>query len=174
MDDNDLISQLRLGDESAFDILFNKYYKFLLATAYALLKNEEEAKDVVQSFFIDIWEKGTFYTLEGEVKSYFYRSINNRSLNLLRKKAIERERATQLMEVGQHEIEELESLEPKYRLIEYAMAEMSLQKRQAVNLVYLEQKKYAEAAAVMGISINSFKTHLKSAMKTLRTKLARV
>jgi RNA polymerase sigma-70 factor (ECF subfamily) len=45
---------------------------------------------------------------------------------------------------------------------------MKGQKLTAVKMVYLEGKKYKDAANEMGISVNSLKTHLKSALKMLR------
>ena len=42
------------------------------------------------------------------------------------------------------------------------------QKRVAIQMVYMKGKRYQDAADEMGISINSFKTHLKSGLKILR------
>ena len=49
-----------------------------------MLKDEEDAKDIVQSLFIEIWEKRRFEYLERNVKSYLYKSVRNRCLNYLR------------------------------------------------------------------------------------------
>jgi len=51
------------------------------------------------------------------------------------------------------------------------LREFPTQRQRAFNLVYLQHKKYHEVADNMGISVNSLKTHLKLAVKTLRNKL---
>ena len=53
------------------------------------------------------------------------------------------------------------------------LSELPLQRLEAFNLVYIENKKYQQAADEMGISINSIKTHLKLAVKTLRKRFLR-
>ena len=49
--------------------------------------------------------------------------------------------------------------------------QLPVQRRKAFKLVYLEDKKYKEAAEEMGVSVNSIKTHLKLAVKALQQKL---
>jgi RNA polymerase sigma-70 factor (ECF subfamily) len=53
------------------------------------------------------------------------------------------------------------------------LKELPVQRLEAFNLVYIENKKYQQAAGEMGISINSIKTHLKLAVKTLRKRFLR-
>jgi DNA-directed RNA polymerase specialized sigma24 family protein len=54
---------------------------------------------------------------------------------------------------------------------EKILADLSMQRMQAFTLVHYENKKYKDAALEMGISINSLKTHLKLAIKTLKAGL---
>ena len=57
------------------------------------------------------------------------------------------------------------------RRVNAIMKDLPVQRSTAFSLVYLENKKYKEAADEMGISINSVKTHLKLAVKVLQQKL---
>ena len=50
------------------------------------------------------------------------------------------------------------------------LGELSTQRLEVFSLVYLEDKKYKEAAEEMGITVNSVKTHLRLALKTLQQK----
>lgn len=53
--DDELIERLQAGDDKAFDELYEKYYKSLLYTACRLTNNIEDAKDAVQSAFIQMF-----------------------------------------------------------------------------------------------------------------------
>jgi RNA polymerase sigma factor (sigma-70 family) len=55
--------------------------------------------------------------------------------------------------------------------IDRVLKEFPEQRLKAFTLVYIEKKRYQEAADEMGLSINSIKTHLKLAIQVLRIKL---
>ncbi|MCE6992456.1 sigma-70 family RNA polymerase sigma factor [Dyadobacter sp. CY323] len=166
-----LLALLKDGDIKAFDRLFLKYYKLLCANAYSLLRDEQEAKDIVQLFFVEMWERKLFMGLEGDIKGYLYRSVQNRCLNQQRKQLMDQKRQEMF-------IQTLESFEMEDQWMEHepvnlqdALLAMPGQRREALQLVYLQNKKYRDAADVMGISINSLKTHLKIGLRVLREKL---
>ena len=53
--DEELIKRLQSGDNEAFNELYEKYYKPLLYTACRLTNNIEDAKDAVQSAFMQMY-----------------------------------------------------------------------------------------------------------------------
>lgn len=53
--DDELIKRLQSGDNEAFNELYEKYYKPLLYTACRLTNNIEDAKDAVQSAFMQMY-----------------------------------------------------------------------------------------------------------------------
>lgn len=166
-----LLALLKDGDIKAFDRLFLKYYKLLCANAYSLLRDEQEAKDIVQLFFVEMWEKKLFMGLEGDIKGYLYRSVHNRCLNQQRKQLTEQKK--QEMFVQSREVYETDDqwTENEPANLQEALLAMPVQRREALQLVYLQNKKYRDAADVMGISINSLKTHLKIGLRVLRERL---
>ncbi len=54
-EDDQLIQRVQNGDEEAFNLLYNKYYKTLLYTANRLTNNMEDAKDAVQAAFFQMY-----------------------------------------------------------------------------------------------------------------------
>lgn len=164
-----LLARLRNNDVDAFDELYLKYFKLLCASAYFLLKNEGEAKDIVQNLFVDIWEKKLFNNFHDDVKGYLFLSVKNRCLNLIKSGKVKKRRE-EWSAVGQAHCTDTEQPdETDYsEKLKYVLANMKGQKQRAVRMVYLDGKKYKDAAQQMGISVNSLKTHLKSALKTLR------
>lgn len=83
-DDNELIAGLKLGNQQAFESLFNKYWEKAFNQAYKRLKNEEDAKDVVQEFFTAIWLKRESLYIDN-FTAYLYTSIRNNTLKLLQR-----------------------------------------------------------------------------------------
>ena len=50
-----LIENIKSGDESAFAILYDVYFSFLCVQASTLVQNTEDAKDIVNDLFVNIW-----------------------------------------------------------------------------------------------------------------------
>ncbi len=164
-----LLTRIKQGDSAAFDALFRKYYKMLCVNAFFYLKNEADAEDLVQTFFIEFVEKRIFEHLEGEIKGYLFKSIHNRCLNHIRKSNSLKAKQEEFEFVDEERnSDEYLMRENVYVLIERALYDLPLQRKQALTMVYLENRRYQEAADRMGISINSLKTHLKLGLKSLR------
>ncbi|WP_017258850.1 RNA polymerase sigma factor [Pedobacter arcticus] len=168
--DSELLKQLKSGNSKAYDQIFLKYYKVLCVNAYFFLKDYQASKDLVQIFFLEIWEKKLYLNLEGEIKGYLYRSVQNRCLNSLRKEESEQRKRIGFYEIYSNEDHTLDNniTESLYNRLANALQQLPKQRQVALQMVYFEKKKYQEAANVMGISINSLKTHLKIGIKNLR------
>ena len=54
-DDKILLLQLQEGKRTAFNILYNKYWEQAYSNAYKRLRDEDQAKDIVQEIFVSIW-----------------------------------------------------------------------------------------------------------------------
>src|SRR6187402_2947433 len=87
-----LLCRLRNGDLTAFDELYIKYYKLLCTSAFFFLKNGQEAKDLVQSLFLDIWDKKVYRHFHDDIKGYLFLAVKNRCLNLLKQQKVQAER----------------------------------------------------------------------------------
>ena len=82
--DLQLYKKVRNDDLNAFDILFAKYYPILCRFACLILKDQNSAEEVVQEFFIYFWENRKQLLVNEALKSYFYASVRNRSINFIR------------------------------------------------------------------------------------------
>jgi len=175
LSDDALLALLKADDARAYDMLFAKYYKLCYVNAYFYLKDEEEAKDVVQEFFVDLFEKKGYFHLEGNIKGYLYRAITNRCFNRLRSAERERKRKEHLGLDGVTEdaLPDPSTNEKMYDKLHQAFSLLSVQRKEALKLVYVKEKRYQEAADQMGISVNSLKTHLKIGLKKMREALMR-
>lgn len=169
--DTHLLDRLSNGDRNAYNEIFVKYYHMLCLNALLYLKDEEEAKDLVQHFFMDFWEKKLYLGLKGEIKGYLYRSVQNRCLNHIRNKGVQQRRIAKIEIEEDDQVEFQMAREMLYMAVERAMYDLPTQRREALKMVYLQNMRYQAAADTMGISINSLKTYLKIGLRNLRDKI---
>lgn len=79
-----LIKRLREGNASAFEELYFRYRKPLLAFALQELKGEDLAKDAVQEIFAKLWLKRESLDESQSVKGYLFTCLKNHILNVIR------------------------------------------------------------------------------------------
>ncbi|HTF80425.1 MAG TPA: RNA polymerase sigma-70 factor [Cytophagales bacterium] len=82
----ELFNQVKQGDERAFESLFKFYYQRLCHYACSMLHEMEEAEEVVQQVFINIWDKRAHIEISTSFQSYLYRAVNNASLNKIKQR----------------------------------------------------------------------------------------
>ena len=167
--DIQLLYRLKEGDLTAFDELYLNYYKLLCTSAFFYIKNEQEAKDLVQSLFLDIWDKQLYRHFHEDIRGYLFRAIKNRCINHLKWQKV-RDRRNKGYAASQDLTGVLyaEATPDSYQQLHIALEDMAGQKKLAIQMVYMHGKRYQEAADDMRISINSLKTHLRTGLKILR------
>jgi RNA polymerase sigma-70 factor (ECF subfamily) len=82
IEDRSLIRKFKLGNESAFRCIYEKYKNYLLTVATALLSDIEAAEDIVHSVFIAFAESINDFELNGSLKRYLAICVANRARNL--------------------------------------------------------------------------------------------
>jgi RNA polymerase sigma-70 factor (ECF subfamily) len=167
-----LLNRLQAGEKAAFDQLFQQYYKLLCANACYFLQDEDDARELVQNLFVDLWEKKNRLQLHENLKSYLFLAVKNRCLNHLEKLKTRQKNYAAFSGLQEKMTQPAFEPVPDYiTLVNGELEQMADQKKYAIRAVYLKGKSYQEAANEMGISINSLKTHLKSGLKLLRNSL---
>lgn len=173
-DDKELLSLLRDGSLEAYGILFKKYYKMLCLYAAIILLDETEAEDLVIELFIEIWDKRKYRKIEQSFKAYLYKCVRNKCINKAKKINLSKQKKGEYQRYRKEDKEKVSFWLEQRELasnINNALLELPAQRLKAFLLVYVENKRYQDAAEEMGLSINSVKTHLKLALKVLRNKL---
>lgn len=171
-DDENLLKLLQDDSVEAFGQVFIKYYKPLCLQAQIILKDQVSSEDLVQNLFIEIWNKKLYLQIETSVKNYLFRAVKNRCYNQLKKDKVNQKKLRGYL--SQNTTNRFPKWVERKELaakINHALAELPQQRQRAFTIVYIENKKYKEAAEEMGISINSVKTHLRLALKLLRKRL---
>lgn len=88
--DTNFISQLKTGDDKTFKVFFMTYKELVFNTALHLLQNEEEAMDIMQEVFLDVFQSIHKFDERSTLSTWVYRICINKSLNQLRRRKLRR------------------------------------------------------------------------------------
>lgn len=80
-----LLEKLIEGDEEAYLLLVETYYRKLLVYAYSLTNDYAVSQDIVQNVFLRIWELRKNLNIKKSLKGFLYRSVYNEFVDGLRK-----------------------------------------------------------------------------------------
>jgi RNA polymerase sigma factor (sigma-70 family) len=82
--EHELIQGLKDGDEAAFKFLVDNYKDRVYNTAIGIVQNAEDAEDVAQEVFIQVYRSISSFKGESRLSTWLYRIATTRALDLLR------------------------------------------------------------------------------------------
>ena len=172
--DEQIALRLSKRDEAAFEQVFKTHYKNLHAYAFTILKDEDEAEEMVQQVFFKLWERSEHLSFSGPIAAYLYRAVHNESLNFIKHQKVKAGHQLQVAYSMKNKSEQAspkmirKELENKFR---EALNELPEQCRTVFQLSRFEDMKYKEIADKLDISVKTVENHMGKALKLLRTKL---
>ena len=83
--DDELVEQAVAGDYDAFEAIVDRYHDKAYRLAFSLVKDDDEAQDVVQEAFLNVYRKLDTFKGESQFGSWIYRVVVNAALMRLRK-----------------------------------------------------------------------------------------
>jgi RNA polymerase sigma-70 factor (ECF subfamily) len=183
MQEQILLQNIKLGDEKAFQYVFDTHYSLLCSIASEFLKDDFLAETIVGDVILYLWEKRETIEVQTSLRAYLVKSVRNKCLNYRELQYVVKE--TRLPE---HE-ELLDAkgnllvsdnqplallLEKELELeIEKSINDLSDECRKVFELSRFEHKKYEEIALELNISVNTVKYHIKNALAKLRSDLSK-
>jgi RNA polymerase sigma-70 factor (ECF subfamily) len=152
--------------------LFKEHYEQLHRYAFTIVKDNDEAKDVVQSVFLNLWEKRESLNITTSGKAYLFRSVYNESLNHLKKQEVlQRHHNISVSETDLSSEQKPFAFEDELLLkqkIDEVLNELPPQCREVFMKSRAEKLKYTEIAAELGIAVKTVEAHMSKALKIIR------
>src|SRR6476661_4639765 len=98
--DEELVARARQNDYAAFEELLDRYEDKVFRLAYRFVRNETEAKEVLQDTFLSIWRKLDTFKGDSQFGSWLYRVAANTALMRLRAQRRHPEVSTEELPIG--------------------------------------------------------------------------
>lgn len=170
-----LFEKIKKSDVKAFETLFHFYYGYLCLYAQKIIKNEAASEEIVQEFFVKLWEKREQLTIETSVKNYIFRSVKNLCLNFIQHNKT-KENYVRLIISESENSTSFEENFPEIDLvgkIEESIQMLPEKRREIFRLSREEGLKYREIAKKLNISVKTVETQMSLAIKSLRDNLSK-
>ena len=160
-------------DPLAFDRLFQDYFVPLTHYARLYIKDEDEAKDLVQKLFTQMWEQPERFEADSSIQGLLYTSVKNRCLNWLKHEKVKQDHQQHAARTGKtmYVVQDDDSSDLEVK-IEKALQLLPEQCRRVFELSRIDGLKYKEIAEQLGISIKTVEVHMGKALRHMRTELA--
>jgi RNA polymerase sigma-70 factor (ECF subfamily) len=175
LSEQEIVGAIRAGNERIFEEIFRKYYQSLCNYANSILKEIEEAEEVVQNLFLSIWEKRTELEISISLKSYLYRAVHNHCLNRIKHLKVREEYQQYAVNFYDASYESVSQTVMKNELeqkIEEAIRKLPEQCRLIFRMSRFEELKYHEIAEQLELSPKTVENQIGKALKILRVELA--
>jgi len=172
-DEREIFGWIKKGNEKAFETLFHKYYGLLCAYAARIVSNKDAAEEIVQDYFVKLWEKHEQLSVETSVYNYLFRSVKNHCVNYIQHNKIKLKYARSVAEHTESQItEEFDFPEPDiFEKIEISINSLPEKRREIFRLSRRDGLKYHQIAEKLQISVKTVETQMSLAFKTLREQL---
>lgn len=172
MDKEIFIKQINRKQPEAFHYLFKNYYKSLVYFAMRYVDEREVGEDIVQEFFVQLWENESDFLSYNSFRTFLYNSIRNASLNYLKHKSVEQKYVSYslLHQEGDDELGLKVMEEELYRTL-FRFVEELPQRRKEIFKLYLQGKKNAEIAILLDVSPETVKTAKKESVRYIRERM---
>lgn len=177
--ENILAQKIADGDPGAFEEIYLRHYHKVFYYATQYLSDDEEAKNIAQETFLELWRRRESVDPSLSLLSYLLTITRNKCLNVLRsnisrKKYSDymagRRAETDYAALADSSAERLIAEETQGRITEI-LDGMPEKTRTAFILSREEELSYAEIAQRMGTTVKMVEYRIMQALKTLRARL---
>ena len=169
-------------EETRFEDIYLSYFSKMKYFAKEYVISEEDAENIVQDVFVELWENKEMLNMHMNLIAYLFTTIKNKCLNHLRHKLVVQETASKLQEeytisllMNLYSLEAFDnnlfSDQDIEKIISRALDTLSEKCRTIFIMSKIEGKKQKEIAQELNISINTIETQMGIAYKKLRIEL---
>jgi RNA polymerase sigma-70 factor, ECF subfamily len=170
--DEQLIKAIAARDENALAFLYDRYKIVLFSIVVRLLNNREEAEDVLQEIFLQIWQKAkNFDETRGRGFTWLVTLSRGRAIDRVRALALRQRTAVESLIEKSNAVESIEKeviIKQQRIAIANLLNELPKDQRTVLLLAYFEGFSQTEIAAKLDAPLGTVKTRMRKATIRLR------
>lgn len=182
MDETALIPKLIAGDHQAFRMLVEAFQEKVLNTCYGFVHNKEEAEDLTQEVFIEIFRSIGKFRGDAKLSTWVYRIAVSKSLEEIRKRKRQKraayfkslvglEGAAQKVASPTHNPHQTLESKQRSEIMQQTLEKLPKNQRIAFTLHKYEGLSYQEIADVMGLSLSAIESLMHRGKVNLKQRL---
>jgi RNA polymerase sigma-70 factor, ECF subfamily len=175
MSDNELVEQIKGGDEEAFDVMMTRYRHRVYAVVYHVLWNPSDAEEVAQDVFVQVFRHINHFRGESSFFTWIYRIAMNQAISYARKRQRHRHYTlpvdpVDLMALARTDHSAFDQGQQRkiQDLLQTALSRLHPKYRQVVILRELEGMDVEEVSAILKLPTGTIKSRLFRAHRLLR------
>ena len=161
--DRDLLARVAERDTHAFDELFQKYQPRLQRFVYRLTSSYRMSEEIVSDILYVVWDKAGSFRGDAKVSTWIYGIAYRKSLDRLRKR-----RFTWLPLRADMPGEHTDACDERADWVQQGIRQLPLKQHLTVVLVFYLGLTYEETARATGVPVNTVKTRMYHARRTLK------
>jgi RNA polymerase sigma-70 factor (ECF subfamily) len=175
-----LLASVALGDNGAFEELYDRHAATLYALLLRILGNYEDAQEVLQETFVKAWSNASMFdAVRGSEAAWLISIARSRGIDRLRARRTRSDRendAGREISIGSSFVDNKTGADDAIRseqqkAVRGALAELPDAQRMALELAYFEGLSQSEIAGRLGEPLGTVKTRMQLGMKKLRERL---
>lgn len=169
---SELLKDFKSGDEQSLFLLMQYYYNDLFRYGVKFTADTEKTKDIINQFFLHIWDQRSKMTAVENIKNYLVVSFKRFLIQQLRKKKInipfiqQQEELTELPYESYIIATQQDSIIKK--MLHDMIAALPPRQKQLLQMRFYEQMSYEAIAEKTSLSVRTVYNKLHEAVKTLR------
>ena len=176
-----LFESFKEGNQAAFTYFYDKYFRRIQAFSVQFVYDKDEAENLAQEALLYLWQNRESVDSINGIQSFLYTYAKSKCLNMIRHNKVkdkfksdvlnqkERELDIEVLNSIQFDTLELTELE---RIIHESINELPTKTREVFIKKRFENKKNAEIAEEMQVTLKAVEAHMTKALKILKTKLS--
>ncbi len=159
------------GDREAFRQLLERHLGRIVAFAARVLSDRASAEDVAQETFLRLWTHASNWQPTARLSTWLHRVALNLCLDSLgRAGSVALDDIAEPTDPGPSAVESMQARDIG-RHVNTVLAQLPPQQRVAMTLCHYQGLRNAEAAGVMGVSVEALESLLARGRRTLRARL---
>jgi len=169
----ELLSRTALGDERAFEVLYDAFAGRVFGLARRIVRNPGQAEGGGQEVFLEIWRRASrFEPAKGSATSWIMTLTHARSVDRVRSAQASTDHELKVAQAS-HEVEidsVVDAVESSFerRAVQRCLTTLTDLQRESITLAYYSGYTYPEVAELLATPLPTVKTGLRDGMIRLR------
>jgi len=174
--DTELVQAIRTGEALALGSLYDRYGSLVYRLALRILTSSQEAEDLTQEIFLNLWHNQTYNPERGSLSSYLTTLTRSRAIDKLRSRTTQGkflQRWSQFMSTAMPPLTPFDAADLNQRAneVQQALTQLTDRQRQVLEMAYYEGLSQSEISTQLNVPLGTVKSWSRQGLLQLKKTL---